>query len=250
VAKSPVEVIEQAGTDSPDTVAHRAPAKVAMNPLDIKAVDFDRALTRRKKNREALLDWVRDSLVSGVDFLRIKIKGRWSKPFLTKAGSEKILGMLAVTPTFPDLREQLGKLQDGATMIVLTCELVDTHGNVVGTGAGGRSMEQDKFDLNRCIKMAEKSAQVDATLRLGGLSELFTQDEESAHDDVIDRPITPAQVEELTKLAEEVELPLQNICKFYGIKSLSELPAQSYLRAKKAITKKVKHDEEGDGHND
>lgn len=243
-ATSPEQVIEQAG--GPDADVFRAPAKIAMNPLDMRATDFDKALARRKKNREALLDWVRDSLVAGIDFQRIMIKGRQSKPFLTKAGSEKILGMLGVTPTFPDMRTQLGKLQDGSQMIVLTCELVDANGNVVGSGAGGRTMEQDRFDLNRCIKMAEKSAQVDATLRLGGLSELFTQDEESAQDDIIQRPINQKQAEELANLAKEAELPIDNVCKFYGIKSIEELPADKFLRCRKAITKKIGEHENAD----
>lgn len=39
-----------------------------------------------------------------------------------------------------------------------------------------RAVEQDSGDLNKALKMAEKSAHIDATLRMAGLSEVFTQD--------------------------------------------------------------------------
>ena len=37
-------------------------------------------------------------------------------------------------------------------------------------------MDKDKGDINKSLKMAEKSAHIDATLRIAGLSEIFTQD--------------------------------------------------------------------------
>jgi len=44
-------------------------------------------------------------------------------------------------------------------------------------GTGARTVDkQDYGDINKSLKMAEKSAHIDATLRVAGLSELFTQD--------------------------------------------------------------------------
>ena len=43
-------------------------------------------------------------------------------------------------------------------------------------GTGARRVDQDRGDINKSLKMAEKSAHIDATLRVAGLSELFTQD--------------------------------------------------------------------------
>ena len=43
-------------------------------------------------------------------------------------------------------------------------------------GVGARSLKQDYGDINKSLKMAEKSAHIDATLRMAGLSEVFTQD--------------------------------------------------------------------------
>jgi hypothetical protein len=60
-------------------------------------------------------------------------------------------------------------------------------GQVVAEGVGARNLNQDYGDFNKALKMAEKSAHIDATLRLAGLSEVFTQDLE-------DRPIIEEEV--------------------------------------------------------
>lgn len=213
---------------------------VSTSPLDALTRDFSRDLKRRNKNRELFIGWIRDSLVAGTDFMRVKTKRYgWSKPFLTKSGAEKVQGMLGVRPTFPNLQEQTDALSAGkSTIMIIRCDMIDQAGNVVSSGAGGRTLEQDDGDINKMIKMALKSSAIDATLRLGGLSQIFTQDEESAHDDDIEHTISDKQVAVLTKAATEVGLKVENVCKFYGIKELSELPVSSFLRAKKAIEKK------------
>ena len=52
--------------------------------LDIKPSIFKAGLERRKKNRDALIDWIREALVEGTDFGRIHVvkkdvcdKGKW-----------------------------------------------------------------------------------------------------------------------------------------------------------------------------
>ena len=47
---------------------------------------------------------------------------------------------------------------------------------MVADGVGARIIAQDNGDINKALKMAEKSAHIDATLRMAGLSEVFTQD--------------------------------------------------------------------------
>lgn len=60
--------------------------------------------------------------------------------------------------------------------IVMRCELRDAQDRVVAEGVGARNLSQDYGDVNKSLKMVEKSAHIDATLRLAGLSEVFTQD--------------------------------------------------------------------------
>lgn len=167
------------------------------SPLDLPAEVFSAGLERRKANRAVLMDWIRAALVEGVDFGKIHAVGKskcrwaaagrveecpdlkhWSKPILFKPGAEKICGMLGVTVHFPNLHDYEQAMLRGAEIehIILHCEIRDPRGRVVADGVGARSLDQDTGDLNKALKMAAKGSHVDATLRMAGLSEVFTQD--------------------------------------------------------------------------
>lgn len=191
-------------------------ALVAANPLDVSPEAFRGALTRRGENRKALMAWVRESLVSGVDYGRIHVVGKktcskgnycdnpqhFSKDCLFKPGAEKIAGMLGVTPTFPTLHKYEDAALAGVELkqIILRCHMMDGSGRIVADGIGARSLEQDYGDINKSLKMCAKSAHIDATLRMAGLSEVFTQDlDQMTADGKLDqepdepRVLTPAQ---------------------------------------------------------
>ena len=150
----------------------------AVNPLDLPAEQFRQGLDRRKANRAAMMEWVRCALVEGVDYGRIPTKRGPSKPSLWKPGAEKICGMLGITVHMPTLHEYERAALGGVALqhIIIRCELHDAQGRVVADGVGARSLKQDGGDLNKALKMAGKSAHIDATLRMAGLSEVFTQD--------------------------------------------------------------------------
>ena len=181
---------------------------ITLSPLDLPAAQFKAGLDRRKANRELLMEWLRSALVEGVDFGRIHVaskercqfarQGRvkdcgdphhWSKPSLFKPGAEKITGMLGMTVHYPSLPDYEQAVLNGIalTTVMLRCELRDAHGRPVAEGVGARSVGQDYGDINKTLKMAEKSAHIDATLRLAGLSEIYTQDIE-------DRPVVEEEV--------------------------------------------------------
>ncbi len=180
-----------------------APAPAVASPLDLPAEVFRAGLDRRRENRAALMDWIRSALVESVDYGSIHIVSKrkcqlgprcknpshFSKPVLFKPGAEKICGMLGVTVHFPTLNDYEQAALTGVKLhhIIVRCELADASGRVVAEGIGARSIEQDYGDINKALKMAEKSAHVDATLRLAGLSEIFTQDldDMAAGDDAI-----------------------------------------------------------------
>ena len=102
----------------------------------------------------------------------------WSKPSLWKPGAEKICGMLGLIPRFPNLNEYEHAVLRGEDImvIILKCELHTGTGFIAAEGSGARRISQDNGDINKSLKMAEKSSHIDATLRVAGLSELFTQD--------------------------------------------------------------------------
>lgn len=174
------------------------------NPLDVATGTFAAALARRTENRNALVEWVRKSLVDGTDYGTIRTKRGDSKPSLRKPGAEKICGMLGLSVNYPGLSKYEDAAVNGVEIkqIIIRCELRDGIGNLMADGIGARSVAADNGDINKALKMAAKSAQIDATLRCVGLSEIFTQDLE---DMIIDT--TPATPE--VKATPEQTMPTQ-----------------------------------------
>lgn len=167
------------------------------SPMDLPVERFINSLNRRETNRKALIRWIADNLTQGTDYGRIHVVGKdkchlaregrsrecnnkyhWSKPSLWKPGAEKICGMLGLIPRFPNLKEyeNTALRGDDIKVIILKCELHTPAGFVAAEGTGARRIAQDNGDINKSLKMAVKSAHIDATLRVAGLSEIFTQD--------------------------------------------------------------------------
>jgi len=170
-----------------------APSLVLNDPAALAA-----RLATYTEARKVLVDWIMSQLVPGIDFLLIhkKVGPRGQKrecshagnmvdrvceecggkSTLAKPGSEKICGLLQLRPRFRRDLENWEMLGSEPGVIALVCELVTASGDVVAEGRGGRHRDQDFGDINRTLKMCQKSAQTDAVLRLAGLSEIFTQD--------------------------------------------------------------------------
>jgi hypothetical protein len=170
---------------------HAEIAVISANPLDMPATTFKSGLDRRKENRAALMLWVKQSLIEGIDYGQIQTKRGLSKPSLWKPGAEKICGMLGVIVSFPTLNEYENAVLNGKELkqIIIRCEIKDAQNRTIADGVGARTLEQDYGDINKALKMAEKSAHIDATLRMAGLSEVFTQDLE----DMLNQPDIPQQ---------------------------------------------------------
>lgn len=163
---------------------------ISANPLDMPATAFKSGLDRRKENRAALMLWVKQSLIEGIDYGCIQTKRGLSKPSLWKPGAEKICGMLGVIVSFPTLNEYENAVLEGKELkqIIIRCEIKDAQDHTIADGVGARTLTQDYGDINKALKMAEKSAHIDATLRMAGLSEVFTQDLE----DMLNKPLETA----------------------------------------------------------
>ena len=231
--------------------APAAPVPAAINPLDLPAEVFRAGLDRRRANRAALIEWIRSSLVEGVDFGTIQTRRGPSKPSLWKPGAEKICGMLGLTAHFPTLRDYEQVALSGGVLenVIIRCELRDSAGRVVAEGVGARSLHQDNGDLNKALKMAEKSAMIDATLRCAGLSEIFTQDLEDMS--VVPEParvapqhgadrispaerISPAQLASLESRIRALGLDrarvLSWVWRAWGVSDLKDLPRDRFAQ--------------------
>lgn len=170
------------------------PAVVAL----MEPKQLEQRLTEYTESRTIFMRWVKDSLVAGVDYMLLHKNSRqgsqWhpcplkaeqhagkcpkcgAKPTLCKPGSEKICGLLQVTPRFRKDAEVWEMLGSPVGTIALVCELVNAQGQVVAEGRGIRALAQDENEPNKAVKMCQKSGQIDACLRLVGLSEVFTLD--------------------------------------------------------------------------
>jgi hypothetical protein len=167
-------------------VAHSQATTTPMSASVLEA-----SLTEWGKQREVITRYIKQHFVDGTDFYTIKVGGRETKPTLGKPGAEKFLRLFQLQASFrkdEDTWEMLGK---PAGVLCYVCTLVTRQGEVVGEGRGAREVKQDKGDINKCVKMCEKSAQIDAILRTGALSDAFTQDLE----DDSERPGPTARAE-------------------------------------------------------
>ena len=136
---------------------------------------LEQNITNLHQMRVLLTAYMSQHMQEGSDYYTLTMGGKAAKPSLSKAGSEKILRLLNVHATFrkdDDTWEMLGR---PAGVICYICELYTRRGEWVGEGRGAREVLKEK-DINKAIKMAQKSAQIDATLRTGALSDAFTQD--------------------------------------------------------------------------
>jgi hypothetical protein len=174
-----------------------APAVLEGMVLHDPAV-LEQQLATYAKSRQLLLDWLLTGLVPGIDYMLIhrKVgprgqktdcpqKGDATSPgcktcggkaTLCKPGSEKLCGLLQLRPRFRRDEESWEMLGSEVGLVALLCELTTPSGVVVSEGRGARHRDQDFGDVNKTLKMAQKSAQTDAVLRCAGLSEIFTQD--------------------------------------------------------------------------
>jgi hypothetical protein len=102
--------------------------------------------------------------------------------------------MMGLIPRFPNLAEYEKTTLRGEDIkvIILKCELHTGNGFVAAEGTGARRIDQDRGDINKSLKMAIKSAHIDAALRVAGLSELFTQDIEDMLADKAGKGDVPA----------------------------------------------------------
>src|SRR5690606_3342486 len=104
-----------------------------------------------------------------------------TKPTLLKPGAEKILMLMGLTSEF-HVTERIQDYDKGFFAFTVRCELFK-NGIKITEGFGHCNTKEKKYSnqdpytlANTCLKMAKKRAQIDATLTVASLSEVFTQD--------------------------------------------------------------------------
>lgn len=112
------------------------------------------------------------------------------KKSLAKGGAEKIASIFGWSAQFAKDTEALEMLGELKGLVALVCNLTDRSGRIVGQGRGAASLAKNSNDPNKTLKMAQKSAFIDAVLRASGLSDIYTQDLEDMTE-VNHTPVTP-----------------------------------------------------------
>lgn len=104
------------------------------------------------------------------------------KKSLAKGGAEKIAAIFGWTAKFAkdqETYEMLSKSFPNDALVAYYCWLTKPIGaefHTLGQGRGAALLSKNGKDPNKTIKMAQKSAFIDAVLRTSGLSDFFTQD--------------------------------------------------------------------------
>ncbi|KRK48170.1 hypothetical protein FC96_GL001906 [Secundilactobacillus kimchicus JCM 15530] len=150
-------------------------------------------VTAQLKAIKEFQNLVQNQLIEGKDFGIIP--GTGAKPTLLKPGAEKILMLMGVQSEYAVIDKVENYDPDNAYFdYTVKCTLLK-DGKLITEGLGNGNTREKKnqrnsfedgvkvpdpnapFDVkNTVLKMAKKRAQVDATLTIGSLSDLFTQD--------------------------------------------------------------------------
>src|SRR5262245_11497037 len=161
-----------------ETMAEDMPHALARLETSVDVVDpttLELKIANWNQMRTLLTAYISQNMKEGIDYYTLTIGGKESKPSLSKAGSETFLSLFNLQARFRKDDETWEMLGRPAGVICYVCALYTKRGEFVGEGRGAREVRKDK-DINKAIKMAQKSSQCDAVLRTGSLSDYFTQD--------------------------------------------------------------------------
>lgn len=170
----PVTVLSACAEDSMGDPPH-ALVSHASGDVDTAPPTLEHQIAHWGQVRALLTTYISQHMKEGIDYYTLLIGGKPSKPSLSKAGSEKFLSLFMLQARFRKDAETWEMLGRPAGVLCYVCALYTKTGAFVGEGRGAREVAKDK-DINKAIKMAQKSAQIDAILRTGSLSDYFTQD--------------------------------------------------------------------------
>ena len=153
-------------------------------PRGKQIVKTDEEIDAFIETRKSFITKVSAICVEGKDYHVIQ-----GKKSLAKGGAEKIASIFKWTAKFDKDTEALEMLGDMKGLVAFKCTLM--NGQFVGEGRGSALLSKNGSDPNKTLKMAQKSAFIDAVLRASGLSDFFTQDlEDMPHEQISQAPQT------------------------------------------------------------
>jgi hypothetical protein len=151
---------------------------------DLVILDTSKEIDLYLNKRQAFIAKVNTICVEGKDYHIIK-----GKKSLAKGGAEKIASIFKWSAKFEKDSDSLDMLGVKPGLVAFRCSL-SLLGKFVGEGRGAASLAGNAGDPNKTLKMAQKSAFIDAVLRASGLSDFYTQDLEDMPKNQIEAPGT------------------------------------------------------------
>lgn len=169
-----------------------------------------------------------------------------NKPTLLKPGAEKINMLMGLTSEF-EIIDSTRDFENGFFQYQVRCRLLK-DGFPITNGLGScntrerKYIKQDPFTMdNTVLKMAKKRAFVDATLLVGSLSDIFTQDMEDIDLEGVDRAessrkvytdnsgtITQAQAKRLFAIARGDAKCVKEVLLKYGYTNSTDVKKTEY----------------------
>ena len=171
--------------------------------MDMKSVE---SATRKINEFQAI---VRKNLKEGRDFGTIP---GCPKPTLLKPGAEKILMLMGLQSTY-EILDSTRDFEKGFFQYQVRCTLTKND-MVITQGLGScnsrekKYINQDSYTIdNTILKMAKKRSQIDASLTVASLSEIFTQDiEDTGVDDDNNKKQKLTKIEDETATQPQLNL--------------------------------------------
>ena len=192
--------------------------------------EFQNGVDTFLSNRQYFTEKVLPMLVENRDYF--VVDGRRS---LAKGGAEKIAAIYGLVAVFRKDTETLDCFKGIDSLVPYICNLLK-DASPVGQGRGSALLSDNDGDVNKTIKMAQKSAFVDAVIRTCHISDLFTQD---VHEASARRPLTAKDVRNV--ITEKQKNFLESLISEHVVskereKWLSELPCLSKISASEMIS--------------
>jgi hypothetical protein len=108
-------------------------------------------------------------------FMAYDVNGTVERKVLKKPGAEIIASALGLVGEMKEVQVELSDASNPkSAQAIVRCVLVNKQGNVEACGVGAYAINPN--GMNTAMKMAAKSAFIDATIRATGISDCFTQD--------------------------------------------------------------------------
>lgn len=175
---------------------------------DTKEMTLKQKVDLETKNRQIILEYIKENLTEGTDFGVIPMPGREAKKSLFKPGSEKVASLLKLKVRFVKDDDTWQMAGSPAGCFCYKAELIDSNDRVVGEGRGACTVQERQQNINTAIKIAEKRAQIDAVLRVASLSDVFAQDLEdlNAPNQKVPEKIAPMSLMQRTTIMRLLKL--------------------------------------------